>query len=294
MKIERRKDGSVEALRIASWGNGVSLWRSPVQRSTIGGLQISNPRFRRFSLESGREYSSVHVNCVHREAATFEFTFYDKVATRKGKISQTESAWPYLRWAMVELGLAKPFQMLPLQTPHGTDLDPTPNNPFIGRFRGRTTEEVKDLLAAYDRQISTLSPGYIQILADDLFENNAEIWLHRIHTGEIDLLAQWKRLDGLVRDLAGRRFPTLVSALPWFMGDHLPEGAIVFDPVARSPSWRYLPTDDAERWWVENTRPGKLELPADEVELYQMLGEPIPFLWPDDHLLDWLTERGVT
>ncbi len=36
---------------------------------------------------------------------------------------------------------------------------------------------------------------------------------------------------------------------------------------------------------------GKLVLPADEVELYQMLGEPIPFLWAEPLFLEWVAEN---
>lgn len=36
---------------------------------------------------------------------------------------------------------------------------------------------------------------------------------------------------------------------------------------------------------------GELTVPDDELEIYRMLGEKLPFLWPDEEFLSWAEER---
>ncbi len=44
-------------------------------------------------------------------------------------------------------------------------------------------------------------------------------------------------------------------------------------------------------WFEKNTKVGRFSLPDDELELYDMLGEPVPYLWPSDRLAEWAAER---
>ncbi len=53
-----------------------------------------------------------------------------------------------------------------------------------------------------------------------------------------------------------------------------------------------LPESSRERWERENIERGTWLIPsAEEVELYQMLGEGLPFWWGGDRFAAWLLER---
>lgn len=56
---------------------------------------------------------------------------------------------------------------------------------------------------------------------------------------------------------------------------------------------KLLPERDRERWLSENLVFGQFVVPRpDEVELYRVLGERLPLLWPTERLIDWLEERA--
>lgn len=52
------------------------------------------------------------------------------------------------------------------------------------------------------------------------------------------------------------------------------------------------PEFELSRWIEEHEVKGELTLSEDEIELYRMLGEKIPFLWPDPEFFNWAKERA--
>ncbi len=64
----------------------------------------------------------------------------------------------------------------------------------------------------------------------------------------------------------------------------------VVDQVAKREL--LLPESYRELWEPSNVERGTWLFPsADEVSLYQMLGEPLPFFWPRPRLSEWLLEQ---
>lgn len=52
------------------------------------------------------------------------------------------------------------------------------------------------------------------------------------------------------------------------------------------------PVSEEVGWWSENAELGNFVLPErDEIELYLLLGEGLPYFWPTDRLVAWLAER---
>lgn len=54
-----------------------------------------------------------------------------------------------------------------------------------------------------------------------------------------------------------------------------------------------LPESEREAWEAENVERGEFLLPTpEEIELFRMLGEELPFFWGEDQLEAWLSERS--
>lgn len=54
-----------------------------------------------------------------------------------------------------------------------------------------------------------------------------------------------------------------------------------------------LPESERDAWEAENAERGEFLLPTpEEIELFRMLGEELPFFWGEDQLEAWLSERG--
>ncbi len=89
-----------------------------------------------------------------------------------------------------------------------------------------------------------------------------KMWIGRWFSG------QWKRTAEL-----------------WSMQDAL--DAILHDELV-------MPLSKREAWEAQNVERGEFLLPEpEEVELYRMLGEPLPFFWGTPRLAEWLSERDV-
>lgn len=261
------------AVRVARWPGGVSLWRTNLDTGS-----------RTFEFRSSRSPGEVR-HCVCERADREELVFWvpSRVYPRGGKAT---SAWPYLRWAMVELGFVRVGERLPFGE------RPSPSDPFVGRFSAETREEVLLQLRELDRQLSLASPGSIRSVSD-LFANDAMLWIYRLGKG-VDLEVQQRdSLETTPVSLDRRRLDSVESALPWLMGEMSYDASFVTKKdVQDFLSWLLLPGEEADRWWAEHTVVGELDLPAEEVESYRLLGEDLPFLWRARQLLDWVTERG--
>lgn len=177
-----------------------------------------------------------------------------------------------MRWVMPLLGLAEPFAgPLPKTAPVSIQ------NPYIGRFRGRTVEEVLESATDLDRKDRKFGLPLNITLGSELFEGETRLARKKTATG----LFQWGLLGpryGEVIDSSFSENPSIFSFVSRTIGAH-------------HPTFVVLPSDLLELWWKENSTTGDLSVPLEEVELYRALGEKVPYLWPASEVSRWAVER---
>ncbi len=188
---------------------------------------------------------------------------------------------PHFRSALVALGVLRPFQT---HVPFLADDSLTAQNPYVGRFAGRDVNEVLPLLRALEIEVRSMPPRHVKIVREPLFCDGTSMWLQAPEPRKA-LSVQIRRDPEWVgaRDVSGawKEFFALEEALPWLMGT-----------LDRGRAWRVLPQDDAEVWWSDYmTVEGEPSVPVEEIELYQMLGEQIPWFWSSEAFVPWATER---
>lgn len=176
-----------------------------------------------------------------------------------------------MRWVMPLLGLVEPFT-----GPLPSIVQGSTQNPYVGRFRGRTVGEVLSNAEELDRKL-----GLVQnfTLGPELFDDG-RTRLSRRKTTNKDLF-QWillgPRYDQVV-DSSFSENPSISSFVSRTIGAH-------------HPTFVVLPFDLLELWWRENSTLGELSVPLEEVELYRALGEKVPYLWPVSKVSRWAVER---
>lgn len=174
-----------------------------------------------------------------------------------------------MRWVMPLLGLAEPFTgPLPKTVPVSVQ------NPYVGRFRGRTAGEVLSNAEELDRKLGSTQNF---TLGPELFEGETRLARKKTAKG----LFQWGLLGpgyGEVVDSSFSENPSISSFVSRTIGAHHPTFAV-------------LPSDLLELWWKENSTAGDLSVPLEEIELYRALGEKAPYLWPASEVSRWAVER---
>lgn len=256
----------VVRVRVASWPDGAEMWR--VLRSP-GEVHRGIPLFR-FDDPQHWVGSKIREDEHH---SPFGWVRVQSLVDRDllGKE----------RWAMVELGLV-PRGLSPF--PLSATL--SPENPYVGRFHGRTIDEVRADAEAVDQWI-----GEVEIPNRFVLFDSMPISAPRLFSGWTRMLVRRDDLRGIDEvevqrpntiDSDGRvtawnsagkaRVKSVSAAVDWMMNrdqgqdqDH--------------PWWFVLPADDADRWWEEHSESGSLTLPPDETEVYRMVGERFPYLW---------------
>lgn len=176
-----------------------------------------------------------------------------------------------MRWAAPLLGLVdgKKGPLLGPLLRDGRDAV----DPYLGRFRGRTIEEV---LADAEAVDARLQEGD----ADLVFDRGMR--LSRRKTGDSSgPWWTWTVYEPWTDQPLGSvtSFGSVASVVRWMMD------------LRAHPSFVVLPAEELDRWWSENSRAGKLSVSEDELEVYRVLGERLPYLWPADEVSRWAIER---
>lgn len=265
----------INEVLVASWGDGISLWR----------VDIRSIRVPTFSFRSEvTPYVSYEDYFVNAQDQQILVLLPSVVGRRVEGREIYAGAYAHLRWMLTAFGLISVGQT-PLPLSGGAAGIPTPQNPYVGRFRARTVDEVAADLAALDRKLISegmlhreLNPK-IPFYERDLSDDGTTLWIRKFERSvKVQICGpgeMWSKEDKLWGE-----FSSLQAALPWFMGT---------DPN-KKPDWAHLamPQDDADQWWRDNTAEGKLSLEDDEVETYRLLGEKLPYLWPANAFLAWV------
>lgn len=55
--------------------------------------------------------------------------------------------------------------------------------------------------------------------------------------------------------------------------------------------WSVLDEAGFESWFQQATSPGELSLPSEEIDIYELTGEPLPYVWNNRLLSVWAKER---
>ncbi len=176
-----------------------------------------------------------------------------------------------LRWVLPILGMIE--RGVPVLPPAIRNM----SNPFIGRFRGQTKKEVLEDAAALDGKIW----DYLAEIAisKELFQSDG-VYLVRKKRPETNLF-RWGLFapDSSVLGSVDSRERSIVPIVNWL------------ETTSLHPTYAVFPGEAADRWWRENELEGEPSVPLEELELYAMLGERCPFLWPTDRVSEWAIDR---
>lgn len=82
-----------------------------------------------------------------------------------------------------------------------------------------------------------------------------------------------------VSSLDQRQISSFVDLVDWLRSDELHPSVVV-----RAPA-------DHDRWFEEHRIEGSLTIGPDEVEVFRMLGDPLPYVWPPAQFSRWAIER---
>lgn len=274
--LTRTREGKIDTVVVAEWSDGTKVVRKrlAVDENTVT-FAVVGEGFRRMKPEG--------VGNIVFEIPTKE----------------KESLFlPELRWVSEVLGLV-PGGTAPF--PSATT-DHSESNPFIGRFVQRTLEEVRKDARGFDcvlREWISLGekvPLYLPMtgVSSNFVDTYPKEWSDFLFS-DGNFSVEIDRKEGPHRPYAdinrpapfigskpvsGRRFVHMEQLLTWMAS------------LSKVDSdWAVLPVDDADRWWKENTKPGRLCLSDEELELYTLLGEPLPFTWDNRRLSGWAAER---
>lgn len=291
LPLERR----VLRVRVATWPDGTRVDRM---------MSRSDDRSRqRFKFSStglprpGVEVTSVSFGTVDVEIPTVveSHRFHpDAPAAR----TQFQAPYDHLRWFVVRMGLQQP-----LGSPVPLSKRPTRDNPWVGRFKGRTVDEVRADAAEVDRWLTTQPEDAVEVAIHHprLFADDT--WLVRRFEG---WQLEWdERHDSalpnrplyrfeLQRPAGPSRWDTVVTTRARTVSDlvdHYMDRVSVFEGKRQHEDWAVLPLDEAVLWWDEHTKAGSFTVPDDELEVFSLLGEPMPWLWPDERLARWALDR---
>lgn len=282
-------------VRISTWPDGSELWRvlrSPTLPRSVAGRGILRLRF------VHRGYPETMGYVENAYPAPDGSMFQVEIPSLKFDPSKVRDLLDKERWVLPMLGLLSPG-VSPLPTTVTTSED----NPWIGSFKGRTVEEVRADAADADLFLSRQPMQHVDpILVRRPYLFADETHLLRVFVGmdvqrhstllprplyEFELL---RPIDGTLgprwQTVAKCGSRTVAGIVDWMMDrEPLHRGEL------QHPSWRVLPAADAEAWWQQGSDPGSLTLPADEVEVYRLVGEKLPLLWPFEQAERWAIER---
>lgn len=276
-------------VRIATWSDGYEAWRF-IQ--SIGGQRHA----------IGPLAETPEIVLYHPSHGTVRMASY-MPQTLLGKIRLSSSTRPEesvsrdkLRWLMVRMGMIRPGAS---PIPESSTIAER-NNPYIGRFKGRTLDEVRADAADVDLWLSRQPEKHLEPIriGSPLFADRTELWRSFVEeerqthsTIPARFRYDWALYrqtgeDSLQRVVTtGGR--TLASLIPFFMDRE----SAWKENKPMHPSWRVLPLDDAEQWWRDHSTEGQLTIGADEVEVLQLLGEALPWFWSPERVSLWAIER---
>lgn len=271
--------------RVASWDDGLSLWRT--------------------ALTGDFYFESTETKTTPTEISRFcgrSFHRWSVVPRRvDGRIDHS-GVTAHFRWIIRALGLDRNPSFIPFETRSRgvwTVDSPTIQNPWIGRFRGRTHEEVlqdaldsEEIVDAYRRKWGEKNDWSVKV-AEPLFpeggasivtvhsrvqavEGHAETYVRVFSGGELGTVELGARFDVSYDEPLHEIVRTLEN---------------VYADSPKHRSWYVLPQDDADAWWRDHSVAGRLSMPDEEVALHEALGEELPYLWPTASFVEWATSR---
>ncbi len=175
-----------------------------------------------------------------------------------------------IRWALWRLGLIEEGA-----SPLPQSMRPTNDNPWIGRFKGWTEDEV----FADAKRLEQLFflKGLPLSIGEELFADGTEVQLASVSSGQI-LFQLWRPVGRRGTFQAAEKIlPDLPSFVEWVM--------------RKTKSTIVLPRSEAIEWWDAHCERGELTVPDEELEVLEMLGEPLPYVWEAERLAEWAAER---
>jgi len=330
-------EGVLDSVRVATWDDGISFWRTGLTRYGDDRHQVfrfrsavtRNEVYRNDRLWSpdGVEYAVMRSNILGRVVGASESIPEDAghpvgggglgggrgparegALLAGGRVVLVDQVNAHLRWVLAKLSLITVGA-----TPLPTSLFPHEEDPYVGRFQAATFEEALRDADEVDRKIEKLSSSGSGtgscFVGSDLFAPGTKATVEWKNDRKIRSLVvqdvggtrnrRRERDVDHVFELDLRWLSSFVEKMQSLYGS--PSDA---RPPLTSARWRtswptrsttrsfmVLPQEDADRWWAENTESGRLSLPEDEVGLFSLLGENLPYLWDDDHLRQWATDR---
>ncbi len=326
-----RHQGEVDAVRVATWpGNvGLTAWRvdlagsSPTSRSMAFSLYFEDQLAS--AVKSPKSLSTI-VLSPEIHPVFMRPTGLTKLSI--GDASSFETFVPYWRWLLHRLGLAD-RDTTPLRG-LGSGINEA-FDPWVGHLTGpfdellvkaeeldRRLEEVvaevgclvrrEEERGASHGSIYSMRPYFFERaskkadpgLVDDLlsFVEGGQsygtmgliaggAYLNRTAAHEACFAANGEMRFELMR-------PTRTGSVTYcdqWSGHHVSALVRWLSDLSMHLSWAVLDNAKWEEWYVNNALPAELALPAEEVELYEMIGESIPFSWQNKPLQEWAMER---
>lgn len=297
----RNLQGNIQSVLVATWPDDeVELWRT-------GLVATEHPPLRIFRIVTGYPYESSSL-----KVGDVLFVF------PKSESDDLHNWFCCLRWAATELGLVDRGQ-----TPFpSNDADLTWYNPWIGTFVGRTRTDVALDAEWFDRLLvdhfegneSTMSL-WVPSVSNLHLETHRSLyprgWDDRSILSKGSLLFEIEDddPDREVSDPSKRQGPAGIYTMTVsrsrgsaasMIARHVPSRKLSGHTLSwlmdltGHPSWAVLPKDDAERWWDDHVRVGRLAMDEDERQVYGLVGEPLPFVWESDKLRTWAETRWST
>ncbi len=291
----RDRWGKVASLTVAEWPDGMQICR--------GDLTIGDAQTRFFASADDLPPTTIPLS-VWDDRRMTQFTFLVPVSEQGEKLHLSRFRWLAETLEIMPRGVT-PF---PASANHAS-----PGNPFVGRFLQRTLHELSLAAEAFDEVLdewkamdtsidgrgvsplllpstATFDPRFFErwperyVDLPPFSDGSFSISFEAYGRGNPPMALVSRRHGRADVTVDRKRTNSLSDLLAWFVGHNR-------NRSDEANAWRLLPADDADRWWEENTDPGRLLLPDDEVSLYQMLGEALPYVWPNSRLSEWASEQ---